>query len=191
MNELGVPNYDELVLVAQGERLEEDPEELRLFIGALAKGTDGRGRRPAGGDRGRARGRRRPGPRTDPRRGRRHPAAAGAHAGRALRPYGRRGVGACSPSWMAENGLISERARDRGRAHQRAAARAPRTRTRPRARRGASRQRRALGDRLAPADQREGCRPARGRARRARSTPRPPRRWRGGRGPPRWPTSFT
>ena len=39
VNELGVPNYDELVLVAQGERLEEDPEELRLFIGALAKGT--------------------------------------------------------------------------------------------------------------------------------------------------------
>ena len=39
MNELGVPNYDELVLVAQGERLEQDPEDLRLFIGALAKGT--------------------------------------------------------------------------------------------------------------------------------------------------------
>lgn len=39
VNQLGVPNYDELVLVAQGERLEEDPEALRLFIGALAKGT--------------------------------------------------------------------------------------------------------------------------------------------------------
>ncbi len=39
VNQLGVPNYDELVLVAQGERLEQDPEELRLFIGALAKGT--------------------------------------------------------------------------------------------------------------------------------------------------------
>lgn len=39
VNQLGIPNYDELVLVAQGERLEEDPEALRLFIGALAKGT--------------------------------------------------------------------------------------------------------------------------------------------------------
>jgi putative hydroxymethylpyrimidine transport system substrate-binding protein len=39
VNELGVPNYDELVLVAQGERVEENPEALRLFIGALAKGT--------------------------------------------------------------------------------------------------------------------------------------------------------
>ena len=39
VNELGVPNYDELVLVAQGDRFEQDPEEIRLFIGALAKGT--------------------------------------------------------------------------------------------------------------------------------------------------------
>jgi putative hydroxymethylpyrimidine transport system substrate-binding protein len=39
VNELGVPTYDELVLVANGERVEEDPEEIRLFIGALAKGT--------------------------------------------------------------------------------------------------------------------------------------------------------
>ena len=39
VNELGVPNYDELVLVAQGDKLEQDPEEIRLFIGALAKGT--------------------------------------------------------------------------------------------------------------------------------------------------------
>ena len=39
VNELGVPNYDELVLVANSERLEDDPEELQLFISALAKGT--------------------------------------------------------------------------------------------------------------------------------------------------------
>jgi putative hydroxymethylpyrimidine transport system substrate-binding protein len=39
VNQIGVPNYDELVLVAQGDRIEEDPEALRLFIGALAKGT--------------------------------------------------------------------------------------------------------------------------------------------------------
>jgi putative hydroxymethylpyrimidine transport system substrate-binding protein len=39
VNQLGVPTYDELVLVASNERLEDDPEELRLFISALAKGT--------------------------------------------------------------------------------------------------------------------------------------------------------
>src|SRR5262249_17763721 len=39
VDELGVPTYDELVLVAQGKRLEEDPQPIRLFIAALARGT--------------------------------------------------------------------------------------------------------------------------------------------------------
>ncbi|MGI9556851.1 MAG: ABC transporter substrate-binding protein [Solirubrobacterales bacterium] len=39
VNELGVPIYDELVLVASGERLREDPEAIRLFIAALERGT--------------------------------------------------------------------------------------------------------------------------------------------------------
>jgi putative hydroxymethylpyrimidine transport system substrate-binding protein len=39
VDELGVPSYDELVLVAQGTRLEEDPQAIRLFIAALARGT--------------------------------------------------------------------------------------------------------------------------------------------------------
>jgi putative hydroxymethylpyrimidine transport system substrate-binding protein len=39
VNQLGVPTYDELVLVASRERLEEDPEEIRFFISALARGT--------------------------------------------------------------------------------------------------------------------------------------------------------
>jgi putative hydroxymethylpyrimidine transport system substrate-binding protein len=39
VDELGVPTYDELVLVAQGEALEEDSEPIRLFIAALARGT--------------------------------------------------------------------------------------------------------------------------------------------------------
>jgi putative hydroxymethylpyrimidine transport system substrate-binding protein len=39
VDELGVPSYDELVLVARGERLEEDPQPIRLFIAALARGT--------------------------------------------------------------------------------------------------------------------------------------------------------
>ena len=40
VDKLGVPTYDELVLVAQRKRLEEDPEAIRLFIAALARGTD-------------------------------------------------------------------------------------------------------------------------------------------------------
>ncbi len=39
VNKLGVPTYDELVLVAQGKRLEEDPDSVRLFLSALARGT--------------------------------------------------------------------------------------------------------------------------------------------------------
>ena len=39
VDRLGVPTYDELVLVAQRDRLEEDPEPIRLFIAALARGT--------------------------------------------------------------------------------------------------------------------------------------------------------
>ncbi len=39
VDQLGVPSYDELVLVAQRERLEEDPEPIRLFLAALARGT--------------------------------------------------------------------------------------------------------------------------------------------------------
>jgi ABC-type nitrate/sulfonate/bicarbonate transport system substrate-binding protein len=35
-----VPTYDELVLVAQRERLEDDPETIRLFLAALARGTN-------------------------------------------------------------------------------------------------------------------------------------------------------
>jgi putative hydroxymethylpyrimidine transport system substrate-binding protein len=40
VDELGVPTYDELVLVANRKRLEEDPEEFRLFIAALERGTN-------------------------------------------------------------------------------------------------------------------------------------------------------
>ncbi|MBW8059511.1 MAG: ABC transporter substrate-binding protein [Solirubrobacterales bacterium] len=39
VHELGVPTYNELVLVAQRERLEQDPEAIRLFLAALARGT--------------------------------------------------------------------------------------------------------------------------------------------------------
>jgi putative hydroxymethylpyrimidine transport system substrate-binding protein len=39
VDQLGVPTYDELVLVAKGSQIAEDPEPLRLFIAALARGT--------------------------------------------------------------------------------------------------------------------------------------------------------
>jgi putative hydroxymethylpyrimidine transport system substrate-binding protein len=40
VDELGVPTYDELVLVASRKKLEEEPEKFRLFIAALERGTD-------------------------------------------------------------------------------------------------------------------------------------------------------
>lgn len=39
VDQLGVPSYNELVLVAQRKRVEEDPEAIRLFLSALARGT--------------------------------------------------------------------------------------------------------------------------------------------------------
>jgi putative hydroxymethylpyrimidine transport system substrate-binding protein len=39
VDELGVPSYDELVLAANEKQLEEDPQAIRLFIAALARGT--------------------------------------------------------------------------------------------------------------------------------------------------------
>ncbi|HEX6230068.1 MAG TPA: ABC transporter substrate-binding protein [Solirubrobacterales bacterium] len=39
VDQLGVPTYNELVLVAGLEALEEDPEPVRLFLAALARGT--------------------------------------------------------------------------------------------------------------------------------------------------------
>lgn len=40
VDQLGVPTYDELVLVARRQSLEEDPEKFRLFIAALERGTE-------------------------------------------------------------------------------------------------------------------------------------------------------
>ncbi len=39
VDELGIPTYDELVLVADAERVREDPEQIRAFLGALAEAT--------------------------------------------------------------------------------------------------------------------------------------------------------
>jgi putative hydroxymethylpyrimidine transport system substrate-binding protein len=40
VDQLGVPTYDELVLVARKSNVEDHPEAIRSFIGALARGTD-------------------------------------------------------------------------------------------------------------------------------------------------------
>jgi len=39
VDKLGVPTYDELVLVGRRQSVEEDPEAIRLFVAALARGT--------------------------------------------------------------------------------------------------------------------------------------------------------
>jgi putative hydroxymethylpyrimidine transport system substrate-binding protein len=39
VDQLGIPTYDELVFVANGGRIEDDPEPIRLFLAALARGT--------------------------------------------------------------------------------------------------------------------------------------------------------
>lgn len=47
VDQLGVPTYDELVLVANRKSLEADPDKIRLFIAALLRGTDAAVERPA------------------------------------------------------------------------------------------------------------------------------------------------
>jgi putative hydroxymethylpyrimidine transport system substrate-binding protein len=46
VDQLGVPTYDELVLVANRKELEAEPEKFRLFIAALARGTVAAAERP-------------------------------------------------------------------------------------------------------------------------------------------------
>ena len=46
VDQLGVPTYDELVLVANREALEAEPEKYELFIAALERGTDAAVERP-------------------------------------------------------------------------------------------------------------------------------------------------
>ena len=48
VDRLGIPTYDELVLVADADRVADDPEPIRLFIAALERGTEAAARDPAG-----------------------------------------------------------------------------------------------------------------------------------------------
>ena len=46
VDQLGVPTYDELVFVANPEKLEEDPDKFRLFLAALQRGTEAAAEKP-------------------------------------------------------------------------------------------------------------------------------------------------
>jgi putative hydroxymethylpyrimidine transport system substrate-binding protein len=46
VDKLGVPTYDELVLVANQKKLEEEPEKFRLFVAALERGTNAAVKQP-------------------------------------------------------------------------------------------------------------------------------------------------
>jgi putative hydroxymethylpyrimidine transport system substrate-binding protein len=48
VDRLGIPTYDELVLVASAERVADDPEVIRLFLAALERGTRDAVRDPDG-----------------------------------------------------------------------------------------------------------------------------------------------
>lgn len=51
VDELGIPTYDELVLVANEDAVADDPEAIRLFIAALERGTEAAAADPAGATR--------------------------------------------------------------------------------------------------------------------------------------------
>jgi putative hydroxymethylpyrimidine transport system substrate-binding protein len=51
VDRLGIPTYDEHVLVADRDRVEDDPEAIRLFIAALERGTRAAVDDPAGATR--------------------------------------------------------------------------------------------------------------------------------------------
>ncbi len=48
VDRLGIPTYDELVLVANSDRLEDETQNIRLFIAALERGTKAAAADPAG-----------------------------------------------------------------------------------------------------------------------------------------------
>lgn len=48
VEQLGIPTYDELVFVAQGSRLKDDSEPIRLFLAAMARGTAAAEKDPKG-----------------------------------------------------------------------------------------------------------------------------------------------
>ena len=94
VDRLGVPTYDELVLVADGDRLREDPEPIRRLPGRPRPRDARRRARSRRRNRGAPRRRGRPRPRADPRRGRRDPAAPRRAGHPPVRLYGPPALGA-------------------------------------------------------------------------------------------------
>ena len=89
VDELGIPTYDELVLVASGERVADDPEAIRLFLAALERGTRDAASGPRGGHRCGAARQRRPRSGAHPGPGREDPPGpAPAGPGAAIRIHG-------------------------------------------------------------------------------------------------------
>ncbi|HEY0391778.1 MAG TPA: ABC transporter substrate-binding protein [Solirubrobacterales bacterium] len=107
VDELGVPSYDELVLVAQGKRLEEEPQEIRLFLAALARGTAAAANDPQAT----AKALLEANPDLDPKLTKAEVAATLPllDPARGNRPYGYMDPAAWSrfTGWMRDNGLIS------------------------------------------------------------------------------------
>ena len=122
VDELGVPTYDELVLVADADRLREDPEPIRDFLAALERGTDGRRARSRRRDPGAPRRRRRPRSGPDAGGGGRDPPPPRRPGRRSLRLHGSRRNGSTSPEYLADNGLIDARAAGERAADERPAA---------------------------------------------------------------------
>ncbi len=107
VDKLGVPTYDELVLVANRSSLEAEPEKFRLFIAALQRGTEAAVARPNAATE--AVREANDGTRTEADRsgGQGDPAAAGRpHRRQALRLHGPRPSGSTFAGWMRDNGLI-------------------------------------------------------------------------------------
>ncbi len=101
VDRLGVPTYDELVVVARRETLEEDPQSVRLFLAAVSRGTAAAVKSPNAT----SKALREANPDLDPKLTEAEVRATIP----ALSPQGRMDPAAWSKfiAWMHENGLIS------------------------------------------------------------------------------------
>ena len=116
VDQLGVPTYDELVLVANREQPRRRPaSRIRLFLAALARGTAAAVKSPERDRRSAARSQPRPRPEADRGGGDGDPAAARrAPTGSPTATWTRRS-GPTFIAWMRDNGLIASAAGARAR----------------------------------------------------------------------------
>ena len=107
VDKLGVPTYDELVLVANRKKLEAEPDKYRLFIAALERGTEAAVKQPKVGDRSGARSEPRPRTETDRSARSKRRCRCSAPAPRASpSATWTRASGRTFAGWMRDNGLI-------------------------------------------------------------------------------------